>query len=111
MLLVLDAVDWCRENDIVASIFLRYQKAAADQISAANYGHLESAQPKQDIVPIDMAQDHISKQSAASQRQNPYLDNPYTIEIERKDVTIRIRNDVDQVLLTRIFHLLQEFSC
>ena len=37
--------DWCRENDIAVSTFYnwvsRCRKAAADQISAANYGHLE----------------------------------------------------------------------
>lgn len=37
--------DWCRENDIAVSTFYnwvsRCRKAAADQIPAANYGHLE----------------------------------------------------------------------
>ena len=37
--------DWCRENDIAVSTFYnwvsRCRKTAADQIPAANYGHLE----------------------------------------------------------------------
>lgn len=36
--------DWCRENDIAVSTFYnwvsRCRKVAADQIPAANYGHL-----------------------------------------------------------------------
>ena len=107
--------DWCRENDIAASTFYnwvsRCRKAATDQIPAANYGHLEIPRPKQDVVPINIIQNHISEQRTASQMQDPYLDNPHTIEVERKDVTVRICNDAAPVLFTRIFHLLQEFSC
>ena len=40
--------DWCRENDIAVSTFYnwvsRCRKAAADQIPAANYGHLKEEQ-------------------------------------------------------------------
>ena len=50
--------DWCRENDIAVSTFYnwvsRCRKTAADQIPAANYGHLEVPRPKQDVVPIDI---------------------------------------------------------
>ena len=42
--------DWCRENDIAVSTFYnwvsRWRKTAADQIPAANYGHLEVPRPK-----------------------------------------------------------------
>ena len=43
--------------------------------------------------------------------QNPYLDNSHTIEVAMKNITVRISNDADPVLLARTFHLLQEFSC
>ena len=43
--------------------------------------------------------------------QNPHPDNSHTIEVTMKDITIRISNDADPVLLTRTFRLLQEFSC
>ena len=88
--------DWCRENDIAVSTFYnwvsRCRKAAADQIPAANYGHLEVPRPKQDVVPIDIVPEH-------------------TIEVAMKDITVRISNDADPVLLTRTFRLLQGFSC
>ena len=107
--------DWCRENDIAVSTFYnwvsRCRKAAADQIPAANYGHLEVPRQKQDVVPIDIVPDHIPEQHTASQMQNMYLDNSHTIEVAMKDITVRISNDADPVLLTRTFRLLQELSC
>ena len=107
--------DWCRENGIAVSTFYnwvsRCRKTAADQIKAANYGHLEVPRPKQDVVPIDIVPDHISEQYTASQMQNSYLDNLHTIEVDMKDITIRISNDADPALLTRTFRLLQELSC
>ncbi len=61
--------DWCRENDIAVSTFYnwvsRCRKAAADQISAPNYGHHEEPRPKQDVVPIDIG--YLPKQHTASQ--------------------------------------------
>ena len=103
--------DWCRENDIAVSTFYnwvsRCRKAAADQIPAANYGHPPVPRPKQDVVPIDI----VPEQHTASQMQNTYLDNSHTIEVAMKDITVRISNDADPVLLTRTFRLLQELSC
>lgn len=107
--------DWCRENDIAVSTFYnwvsRCRKAAVDQILPPNYGHLEAPRPKQDVVPIDIVPEHIPEQHAASQMQKPYLDNSHTIEVAMKDITVRISNDADPVLLTRTFRLLQELSC
>ena len=103
--------DWCRENDIAVSTFYnwvsRCRKAAADQIPAVNYGHLEVPRPKQDVVSIDI----VPEQNTASQMQNTYLDNSHTIEVAMRDITVRIRNDADPLLLTRTFRLPQEFSC
>ena len=62
--------DWCRENDIAVSTFYnwvsRCRKTAADQIPAANYGHLEVPRPKQDVVPIDI----VPEQDRKSTRLN-----------------------------------------
>ncbi len=103
--------DWCRENHIAVSIFYnwvsRCRKAAADQIPPPNYGHLEIPRPKQDVVPIDT----VPEQNTESQMQKTYLDNSHTIEVSVKDITVRISNDVNSVLLTRTIRLLQELSC
>ena len=107
--------DWCRENDIAVSTFYnwvsRCRKAAANQIPPPNYGHCEIPRSKQDVVPIDIVPDHIPEQHTASQMLNSNLDNSHTIEVSMKDITVRISNDADPVLLTRTFRMLQEFSC
>ena len=107
--------DWCHENDIAVNTFYnwvsRCRKTAANQIPVTNYGHLSVLRPKQDMVPIDIVPEHIPEQNTALQLKNTYLDNPHTIEVALKDITVRISNDADPILLTRIFHLLQEFSC
>ena len=63
------------------------------------------------MVLIDIVPDHIPEQHTASQMQNMYLDNSHTIEVAMKDITVRINNDVDPLLLTRTFRQLQELSC
>ena len=57
------------------------------------------------MVPIDIVPDHIPEQHTASQMQNMYLDNSHTIEVAMKDITVRISNDADPVLLTRTLHV------
>ena len=107
--------DWCRENDIAISTFYnwvsRCRKAAADQIPATNYGHHAEPLPKQDVVHIDIVPGRLPEQHTASQMQQMYLDNSHTIEVSMKDVTIRISNDADPALLTRILRLLREALC
>lgn len=103
--------DWCRENVIAVSTFYnwvsRCRKAASDQIPAPNYGHLENPSPKQDVVPVDI----VPQQYTTSQIQQMHLDNSHTIEVTMKDVTVRICNDADPVLLTRTLRLIRETSC
>lgn len=107
--------DWCRENGISVSTFYnwvsRCRKAAADQIPAPNYGHLEDPRLKQDVVPIDIVPVHLPEQHTASQMQKSYLDNSHTIEVVMKDITIRISNDADPGLLARTLRLIREVSC
>lgn len=107
--------DWCRKNGIAASTFYnwvsRCRKAAADQTPAPNYGHLETPRPKQDVVPIDIVPDHTPEQHTTSQIQQILLDNSHTIEVTMKDVTIRISNDADPVILARTLRLIREASC
>ncbi len=109
--------DWCRANGIPPSTFYnwvsRCRKQAAAQIPAPRYGRSETAQPKQDVVPIDIVPDTVPTQPLAETVQpiNAYLDNSHSIEISVRDLTIRIKNDTDPVLLSRTLKLLQEFVC
>jgi hypothetical protein len=106
---------WCRENGIAVSTFYnwvrRCRKTAAGQIPAPNYGHCEFPRSKQDVVSIDIVSDHLPEQHIASQVHQTNLDNSHTIEVSMNDVTIRISNDADPVLLTRILRLIREISC
>ena len=115
--------DWCREHDISPSTFYnwisRCRKAGAGQIADPSYGHRESPAPRQDVVAVDIVPDPVPDQSVTpgagravrTVQTDMDLDNSHTIEITMKDVSIRIRNDVDPALLTRTFRLLQEFTC
>ncbi len=107
--------DWCRENGIAVSTFYnwvsRCRKAAADQIPAPNYGHCEIPHSKQDVVPIDIVSDHLPERHTASQMHQTNLDNLHAIEVSMNDLTIRISNDADPVLLTRTLRLIRETSC
>ena len=107
--------DWCRENDIAVSTFYnwvsRCRKVAAYQIPAPSYGHCEILRSKQDVVPIDIVSDHLPEQHTASQMHQTNLDNSHTIEVFINDVTIRISNDADPILLTRTLCLIRETLC
>lgn len=107
--------DWCRENGIAVSTFYnwvsRCRKTAAAQIPTPNYGHCEIPRAKQDVVPIDIVSDHLPEQHIASQMYQTNLDNSHTIEVSMNDVTIRISNGADPVLLTRTLRLIRETSC
>lgn len=107
--------DWCRENGIAVSTFYnwvsRCRKTAADQIPEPNYGHCEIPRLKQDVVPIDIVSDHLPEQHTASQMHQTNPDNSHTIEVSMNDVTVRISNDANPALLTRILRLIRETSC
>ena len=107
--------DWCRENDIAVSTFYnwvsRCRKVAADQIPAPSNAHCEIPRSKQDVVPIGIVSDHLPEQHTASQLHQTNLDNSHTIEVFINDVTIRISNDADPVLLTRTLCLIRETLC
>lgn len=62
------------------------------------------------MVPIDIVSEHLPQQHAALQMQQKqmYLDNSHTMEVATKDVTIRISNDANPVLLNRTLCLLRE---
>lgn len=104
--------DWCFEKGISVSTFYnwvsRCRKEAADQIHAPNYGHHVEPLPKQDVVPIDIIPDRFPERYTTSQT---HLDNSHTIEVAIKDTVIRIHNDADPVLLTRILRMIQETLC
>ena len=107
--------DWCRENDIAVSTFYnwvsRCRKAQRIRSQQRIMVILRFPVRNRTWSPLTLFRDHIPEQHTASQMLNSHLDNSHTIEVAMKNITVRISNDADPVLLTRTFRLLQEFSC
>ncbi|MBS6180978.1 MAG: helix-turn-helix domain-containing protein [Erysipelotrichaceae bacterium] len=107
--------DWCRENGIAPSTFYnwisRCRKASAD-IREPNYGHLEIPQPTQDVVSVDIVPEKLPEPSASFRQQTPLnLDNSHTIEVAINDITIRISNNADPILLSQTIKFLRMLPC
>ena len=108
---------WCEAQGISPSCFYnavsRLRKRACqipDPIGKASTLNLTSH--KQDVVQITIEpEDSPAELLPHAENSSMYLDNSHTIEVSMKDITVRISNDADPVLLTRTFRMLQEFSC
>lgn len=109
--------DWCRENGIAPSTFYnwisRCRKASAE-LTRPNYGHQETPQPKQDVVSIDIIPEELPETPPTFQLQQQaslHLENSHTIEVTLKDVTIRICNNADPILLSQTLQIIRESTC
>ena len=108
---------WCNEHGISPSCFYNAvtrlrKKACQIPEPAGKASTLDLTSHKQDVVQIAI-EPETSPAELFSDKDNRsmYLDNPHTIEVSMKEITVRISNDADPVLLTRTFRMLQEFSC
>ena len=108
---------WCNEHGISPSCFYNAvtrlrKKACQIPEPVGKASTLDLTSHKQDVVQIAI-EPETSPAELVSDKDNRsmYLDNPHTIEVSMKDITVRISNDADPVLLTRTFRMLQEFSC
>lgn len=109
--------DWCREHGIAPSTFYnwvsRCRKIAPDKIQEPAYGHIDGPHPKQDIVAINIVSDPLQEYTPVAEmpQQSLHLDNSHTMEISFKQVTLRINNQADPILLARTLRILQEALC
>ena len=110
--------DWCREHNIAPSTFYnwvnRCRKASADEIAEPHYGHTDKPRTKQDVVPVSIVQEHFPAQAPEPgplSMTDMHLDNSHTIEVVMSNLTIRVNNEADPVLLTRMIRLLRETLC
>ena len=105
---------WCREHDISPSTFYnwisRCRKAAADKIPEPGYGQSTEPLPRQDVVPVRILPDQTTP-VPLPEKAGTNLDNSHTIEIMMKDLTIRIRNDADPVLVAHTLRIMKEAVC
>lgn len=110
--------DWCREHNIPPSTFYTWVKRCkkahlGDRIESPRYGHVESARSTQDIVPISVVPDRSEERVSVPclPPADALIDNSHTIEVVMKDVTIRIKNDVDPDIVGVMFRILKEGLC
>ena len=108
---------WCNEHGISPSCFYnavtRLRKKVCqipDPVGKAST--LDLTSHKQDVVQIAIEPESSPAGLIPDNGNRPmYLDNSHTIEVSMNDVTIRISNDADPVLLTRTLRLIREISC
>ena len=79
--------DWCREHNIPPSTFYTWVKRCkkahlGDRIESPRYGHVESARPTQDIVPISVVPDRSEERVSVPclPPADALIDNSHTIE-------------------------------
>ena len=108
---------WCNEHGISPSCFYNAvtrlrKKACQIPDPAGKASTLDLTSHKQDVVQIAIEPETSPAELLPNARnRSMYLDNSHTIEVAIRDITVRISNDADPVLLTRTFRMLQEFSC
>lgn len=108
---------WCNEHGISPSCFYNAvtrlrKKACQIPDPAGKASTLDLTSHKQDVVQIAIEPETSPAELLPNARnRSMYLDNSHTIEVAMKDITVRISNDADPLLLTRTFRLLQELSC
>ena len=108
---------WCNEHGISPSCFYnavtRLRKRACQIPDPAQKARtLDLTSHKQDVVQIAIEPEISPAELIPNGRNSSmHLDNSHTIEVSMNDVTIRISNDADPVLLTRTLRLIRETSC
>ena len=113
----LSDAEWCKQHDICISTFyawVRRLRKEACEIPEPTYGHALTESPKQDVVKVDIHPDLPEPAILPVQERaaDLHLDNSHTIEITISDISIRIKNDADPMLLVQTIRALQGgFSC
>ena len=108
---------WCNEHGISPSCFYNAvtrlrKKACQIPDPAGKSSTLDLTSHKQDVVQIAIEPEDSPAGLIPDTGISPlHPDNSHTIEVAMKDITVRISNDADPLLLTRTFRLLQELSC
>lgn len=111
--------DWCRDHQIAPSTFYnwisRCRKAAcADQIAEPRYGHSDLPRAKQDVVPVTVISDVHADYRPDPNRlpvAEQHLDNSHTIEVVWNDITIRLTNQANPVLVEQMLRTFREALC
>ncbi len=110
---------WCEQHGILVSSFYnavkRLRRKACDIPCVSNkkpYA-LDLTSQKQEAVRIDIYPDTIPDAAAPAPQviSAPHIDNSHTIELMMGDVSLKVSNSVDPVLLQQIIRMLHPALC
>lgn len=104
---------WCEQHGILVSSFynavkrLRRKSCDIPYVSNKKPYVLDLTAPKQEAVQIDIYPETIPDSEVPA----PQIDNSYTIELMMGDVSLKVSNSADHVLLQQIIRMLRPVSC
>ncbi len=110
---------WCEQHGILVSSFYnavkRLRRKACDipYVSNKKPYALDLTSQKQEAVRIDIYPDTIPDAAAPAPQviSAPHIDNSHTIELMMGDVSLKVSNSADPVLLQQIIRMLHPALC
>lgn len=110
---------WCERHGILVSSFYnavkRLRKKACDipYVSNKKPYALDLTAQKQEAVQIDLYPETILNQTVPAPQvaSAPHIDNSHTIELMLGDVSLKVSNSADPVLLQQIIRMLRPALC
>lgn len=78
-------------------------------IPESNY--FRHSQPKPDVVPVEVISDSAPDRHTLQPVSTEVANKSHTIEVALNNITVRICNDADPGLLSKVLHVIQEVSC
>ncbi len=110
---------WCERHGILVSSFYnavkRFRKKACDipYVSNKKPYALDLTAQKQEAVQIDLYPETILNQTVPAPQVTsaPHIDNSHTIELMLGDVSLKVSNSADPVLLQQIIRMLRPALC
>ncbi len=110
---------WCEQHGILVSSFynavkrLRRKSCDIPYVSNKKPYALDLTSKKQEAVQIGIYQETISDTEVPAPQVTsvPHIDNSHTIELMMGDVSLKVSNSADPVLLQQIIRMLRPVSC
>ncbi len=110
---------WCEQHGILVSSFynavkrLRRKSCDIPYVSNKKPYVLDLTSQKQEAVQIDIYPETIPAPAVPAPRVTsvPHIDNSHTIELMMGDVSLKVSNSADPVLLQQIIRMLRPALC
>lgn len=104
--------EWCRQNDIAPSTFYNWvTRCRRNACSIPESNYFRHSQPKPDVVPVEVISDSAPDRHTLQPVSTEVANKSHTIEVALNNITVRICNDADPGLLSKVLHVIQEVSC